>query len=504
MNGRVTLDIPLNRVEGDLDVRVTLDGNRVIDAACVGTLYRGFENMLKGREAMDALVITPRICGICSVTHLMAAVKAIEQAAGIIPPPQAVRLRNASLLAETVQSDLRQVFLMFLPDFAHDFYQERDFHAEAVARYAAMRGEGCIEALRASKDIVRIVAIIGGQWPHTSHMVPGGICTLPSLMDLTLAVSQAEQVLDWYQDRVLGCSVDRFADEVTSVQALERHVQSAPQTHLAAFMRLCGQAGLSEYGHSHANFISYGAVDEPEQPGRSRIRGGVLLDGEERRELELDAIAEDLSHAWYRQTGVIQAPFDAETVPDRQQPAGYTWSKAPRYAGQAVQTGPLAEALIDGDPLLEALYRQQGDSVLLRELARLLRPRRYLPLLREQLGEAMSEFGQASYYDPGPLLSGRGAGLTEAARGALGHWLEMESGRIVNYQIITPTAWNASPKDQQAVPGPWEQALMGLELSDPKQPMEMGHVIRSFDPCLVCTVHALGDDGEQRRWHIPV
>jgi len=201
---RLAVDVPLNRVEGDLDIRVTFENNRIVKAQSIGTLYRGFENMLTGRVPMDALVITPRICGICSITHLTAAVKAIESAGNITPPPQAVRMRNLSILAETVQSDLRQVFLMFLGDFAHEYYKDKSFYAEAVKQYEPLKGEGVISALRASKDIVKVIAIIGGQWPHTSHMVPGGICTLPSIIDMTLVANHINNTTQWYEKEILG------------------------------------------------------------------------------------------------------------------------------------------------------------------------------------------------------------------------------------------------------------------------------------------------------------
>lgn len=207
---RISLDIPLNRVEGDLDIRVTIEDGSIVDAQSIGTLYRGFENMLQGRDPMDALVITPRICGICSITHLTASVKAIENASGIVPPPQAVRMRNLSILAETVQSDLRQFFLMFVADFAHPSYQNRSFFELAERLYAPLKGSASIEALKASKEILKVVAIIGGQWPHTSHMVPGGICTIPTLIDMTLAETHIDNTIQWYQQAVLGDALDNF------------------------------------------------------------------------------------------------------------------------------------------------------------------------------------------------------------------------------------------------------------------------------------------------------
>ena len=107
-----------------------------------------------------------------------------------------------------------------------------------------------------------------------------------------------------------------------------------------------------------------------------------------------------------------------------------------------------------------------------------------------------------TFYVPAPAITdGAGVGTTEAARGALGHWVKIADGQIAHYQIITPTAWNGSPRDSDDVRGPWEEALLGTPVRDPANPVELGHVVRSFDPCLVCTVHTIqhGRRGVRRR-----
>ncbi|MEN4053874.1 nickel-dependent hydrogenase large subunit, partial [Sulfurimonas sp. NWX79] len=127
----IELNIPVNRVEGDLDIKVKIENGVIVDAKSIGTLYRGFENILIGKDPLDALVYTPRVCGICSVSHLLASAKTLENLYEVTPPPQAVRLRNLSILSETLQSDLRQHYLMFMVDFAHKFYEEKSFYTQA-------------------------------------------------------------------------------------------------------------------------------------------------------------------------------------------------------------------------------------------------------------------------------------------------------------------------------------------------------------------------------------
>ena len=89
-------------------------------------------------------------------------------------------------------------------------------------------------------------------------------------------------------------------------------------------------------------------------------------------------------------------------------------------------------------------------------------------------------------------VDGEGFGMVQAARGSLGHWVKVVDGKIDKYQIVTPTAWNASPKDTEGQHGHWEQSVIGLPIDDADNPVTIGHVVRSHDPCLVCTVHIVG------------
>ena len=116
--------MPLNRSEGDLEIHLEMDNEMVSEARSVGTMYRGFENLLKGRAPLDGLVITPRICGICSTSHLKAAVKALDMIAEVSVPDDAIRVRNLTLMAEQLQNDLRHTFLLFTPDFTSPAYRK--------------------------------------------------------------------------------------------------------------------------------------------------------------------------------------------------------------------------------------------------------------------------------------------------------------------------------------------------------------------------------------------
>ena len=201
-----TLNLRLNRVEGDLEIRVDIAGNRVVDAWSAGTMYRGFENIMRGRALLDGLVITPRICGICTTAHLSAAAMALDNLTGAKVPRNAILIRNIALIAEMLQSDMRQTFLMFCPDLANDMYAHLPDYEETVFRYAPFKGKTVINVIKQTKKILEIVAILGGQWPHSSYMVPGGVvCNLGS-GDILQCEHLLHDFRNWYENTYLDAA----------------------------------------------------------------------------------------------------------------------------------------------------------------------------------------------------------------------------------------------------------------------------------------------------------
>ncbi len=500
MPSTLTMNVPLNRVEGDLEIRVEVADGFVRDAWASGTMYRGFEGILAGRGALDGLVITPRICGICTTAHLTAAARALDQIAGATPPPDALRIRNVALMTEHIQSDVRHAFLMFAADLVNPAYRECPIYEEAVRRYEPFRGRAVIETIRETKRVLEILAIVGGQWPHSSFIVPGGIVSVPSAADLLGCRMLLSRFRQWYQERVLGCSIERW-QEVRSAADLENWLEECDahrEGELGFCLRFARAVGLDQAGCGPGSFLSFGCLDLPEgtsvrAPGQGRqlvpagfttaCGGGVAFD--ERQ------IAEDVACSWAANYAGGKHPSQGETKPyaTGMEGAKYSWAKAPRYNALPAETGPLAEVVIAGDPLFTDLIGRSGPSALVRELARLVRPARLFPAMETWLEEAGEE--GAFYRAPGEIPDGQGFGLVQAARGALGHWVRISEGVIEHYQIITPTAWNASPRDTRGVRGPIEEALIGTPVRDAENPVELGQVVRSFDPCLVCTVHAV-------------
>jgi Ni,Fe-hydrogenase I large subunit len=505
---RRTIQIDLNRVEGDLDFQLEIEDNKVVDARCIGSMYRGFEQILMSRKPKDSLVITPRICGICGTAQLSAAVQALEHAGHIPVPPAAIRIRNLCLMAETVQSDLRQSFMFFTADFCHAKYSRQPFYEQARAAFLPFKGSVHRGALEHSRHMVEIIALFGGQWPHSSYMLPGGVTTPASSRHIIDSLSILNKLTRWFEQTVIGTDLDAWlalqsADEFfTWLTASNAHADSA----IGLFTRISRDIGLQRAGFGTPHMISYGAYDDPDDteslaPNRKRLFKAGFLNGDTGavEAFEQAEITEHVRYSWFRPYLGGRHPFQGQTIPDYQPHSDrYTWCKAPRYQNKVVQTGPLADALIDGEPLISSLYREEGGNAWLRQFARLRRTARLLHEMRETLHELAAHPNDPHMASSGneEIPDGEGFGLVTAARGSLGHWLQITDGVISRYQVVTPTAWNASPKDSEGRHGHWESSLLGLTVDDPDDPVEIGHIIRSHDPCLVCTVHVL-DTGKR-------
>jgi len=494
------INIPFNRAEGDLEIRVEVDNGVITEARSSGTMFRGFETMMQGRGALDGLVITPRICGICSLTHLTAAVEALDAIAGVTPPDNARRLRNLTLMVETIQSDIRQAVLMFMTDFANQsHYHDHPLHEEAYSRYSPLTGRAAVEVIRETKRLLQVVAIIGGQWPHTSFMVPGGVTSIPEISKILQCRIIIDRFRTWYERSILGCAIERW-QQVQSEDDLHAWLlenDSHRESEVGFFLRFARRANLDTFGQGPNRYLSYGNYPLPVETavqgcdGRMNRAGyGV---GTDISPFEPGKITEDLSHSWYEQGSAPAHPFSGQTRPYASGQSGelYSWIKAPRYDLEVVETGPLAEMVIDGNPLFTDMIKQNGPNVLVRELARLVRPAQLLQPMSTWVNELLARHQESFYHSVTTIPDGEGAGLIQAARGALGHWLKVEDEKIVHYQIITPSAWNGSPRDSRGVRGAWEEALIGTPIDDIQNPVAAGHVVRSFDPCLVCAVHCL-------------
>ncbi len=449
---------PVTRIEGHMSVEVTIDNGKVVDARCTGTLFRGFETILSGRAAWDAPVITQRICGVCPVSHATASVLALESIGAKTAPDNARILRNLTLGANYIQSHILHFYFLA----ARDYLKLANAAPWAPAWDVDMRipasdpiNGRLPQAIEARRRAHEMGAIFGGRMPMAHALIPGGFTAVPSQQSIDKFLAQ----LDWLTNFIRTVYVP-------DVQALG--------------------AVYSDYfsiGGGDKNLFAFGVFDLTADGSQKLLKRGYIESGQTGAPvaLNLNNISESVTYSWYADSSNNLHPSAGSTTPQNPKSSAYSWLKAPRYGGKPFEAGPLARMWINGD-------YQRGISVMDRHLARANEALKVAEAMRGWLG-SLSVGGPV--YADGTVTSGSGVGLTEAPRGALGHWVQTTNGNISRYQVITPTCWNASPRDSQNVPGPMEKALTGITVADANQPVEVLRVIHSYDPCLSCAVHVL-------------
>jgi hydrogenase large subunit len=232
-------------------------------------------------------------------------------------------------------------------------------------------------------------------------------------------------------------------------------------------------------GRGAGNLLAYGGFDLDVSGSKKLLQRGVCVGGK-LKSLDTNHITESVRYSCYEAACATANPSRGVTLPDINKPEAYSWIKSPRYMNEAFEVGPLARMWISG-------FYRQGVSVMDRLLARAYETQKIADAMAGWVQEL--KIGEPTRAKVEYANSGIGVGLTEAPRGALGHWLEFRENAIRHYQILAPTGWNASPMDESGKKGPIEQALIGTPVRDRDQPIELLRVVHSFDPCLACSVH---------------
>lgn len=474
---------PFNRVEGDLEVRLELAQGRVEAAFVSSPLFRGFERILEGRDPRDALVIAPRICGICSVSQSHAAALALAGVQGLVPTDNGRVATNLIVATENVADHLTHFHVFFMPDFARALYAERPWFPRVEARFKAAQGSAVRKALETRTTLLHVLGLLAGRWPHTLAIQPGGVTRGADARDKVRLAATLGAVRRALEDGLFGAKLERVA-ALSTREELDRWRANGPEGDFRLFLDIAADLDLGRLGRAYDRYLSYGAYPGAEAP--LYARGIFTPDGA--GAVDTAAIAEDHTNARMERRTHPHHPFDGSTLPDAEDETGYSWCKAPRLNGLPFETGAVARQMVDGQPLIRDIVLGEGGSVLARVVARLVETARTLIAMERWVHELTPG---APWCAQGSLPShGRAAGLTEAARGALGHWLRVENGRIAGYQIIAPTTWNFSPRDAAGLPGPLEAALVGAPVRQGETtPVAVQHIVRSFDPCMVCTVH---------------
>lgn len=508
-----TLSIsPLTRIEGHLAIHTDtekLDDGRykIKDARCEGEMFRGLETILEGRDPLDAQQIIQRICGVCPVSHGLASCEAQEMAYNTPPTHNGRLLQNLLFAAEYLHSHILHFYHLAAIDFvdikailAYDGQDRtlkalRNWVEASVARNDAFAGAPFLPRYEVDQYIkandvnwalianyaralnVRTIAhemgaIWGGKLPHATALVPTGVTQVPNIERVLSYRTRLEQVAAFIEDTYLP-------DLVTAAKAFPEYW---------------------DIGKGYGNFLSYGVFRMEEKTGhqiKKFLPAGVVI-GDKWQAFDPANIKEFVGNSRFSSASGLH-PYEGQTTPSVHK--GYSWLKAPRYQGQIMEVGPLARVMVgyytpgsewikkDVDQVLGSLSLpvEKMNSVLGRHLARGLEAMWLAKQAFRWLDEVEIDGPPAQDYKL--PKTGQGYGLTEAPRGALGHWIVIEDYKIKRYQCIVPTTWNCSPRDDQNQPGAVEKALEGTIVQDPKQPIEAGRIVRSFDPCIACAVH---------------
>ncbi len=574
---RVVVD-PITRIEGHLRIEVNVDKNNVIrNAVSTGTMWRGLEVILKGRDPRDAWAFVERICGVCTGVHALASVRTVEDALGIKIPKNANTIRNLMHATLYAQDHLVHFYHLHALDWVDvvsalkadpkktsEIQQSISSHPNSSPAYFrdvqnrlkkfvesgqlgifsnAYWGHPAyklppevnllatthyLEALDFQKEIVKIQTIFGGKNPHPNWLVGG----VPS--PINVDGTGATGAINMATLNMVGDICNRtaaFIDEVYIPDLLA----------VAGFYKDWAQWGG---GLSGKNVMAYGEF--PEIPNdytnaSLALPSGVILNGDLSKVYDVDLkdpeqVQEWVTHSWYKYADESKGlhPFDGTTDPNFvlgkdtkgtrtnvenfDESAKYSWVKAPRWKGNAVEVGPLARYIVayargrkdikeQVDATLKALDVPITAlfSTLGRTAARGLECQWAARKMKQYYDELVANIkagdlatANVEKWEPSTWAAdAKGAGPCEAPRGALAHWIKIKNTKIDLYQCVVPTTWNAGPRDAKGQIGAYEAALLNTPMAKPEQPVEILRTIHSFDPCLACATHVMSPEGEE-------
>jgi hydrogenase large subunit len=573
---RVVVD-PITRIEGHLRIEVNVDENNVIrNAVSTGTMWRGLEVILRGRDPRDAWAFVQRICGVCTGVHALASIRCVENALGITIPENANTIRNimhltlyaqdhlvhfyhlhaldwvdvvsalsadpaaTSQLAQSISPwpmsspgyfrDLQNRLKKFVESgqlgiFAKGYWGHAAYKLPpevnllGVAHY--------LEALEWQKEIVKVHTIFGGKNPHPNWLVGGVPCAI------NVHDTGAVGAINMERLNMVGKIIDDCIEFIDNVYIPD-------VVAIGSFYKDWLYGG----GLSGKSVLSYGDIPDKANDHSAAnllLPRGAIINGDLSRVHEVDhrdpeQIQEYVTHSWYKYPDESKGlhPWDGVTEPHYElgpkakgtktniealdEGGKYSWIKAPRWRGNAMEVGPLARYIVGYaqknpefkepvDRLLKTLDLPVAAlfSTLGRTAARALeaswaahKQKYFFDKLIARIKAGDQSTANIDKWEPKTWpKEAKGVGWTEAPRGALAHWIRIKDGRIDNYQCVVPTTWNGSPRDPKGQIGAFEAALMNTPLAKADEPLEILRTIHSFDPCLACSTHVIAPDGEE-------
>jgi uptake hydrogenase large subunit len=398
---------PFNRVEGDLEVALTIDGDRVREAHVNATMYRGFEQILQGKDPHDALVYVPRICGICSVSQSVAAARALADLAGVTMPPNGQLATNLILAVENLADHLTHFYLFFMPDFVRPVYANRPWHAEVLRRFSPDRGEQVRAATAARQRWFTLLGTLGGKWPHTQSVEPGGSTRPIDAAERVRLLARVREFRRFLEEQLFNAPLEAITSLDHEEALWAWHAQDPMGGDLRCFLSLVHDLGLQALGPGPGRYLSYGAYALP--GGTAALPGGLWRhDTQSNEPVDSHSISEDATHAWLAQARAPLHPWHGLTRPEPDKPLAYTWNKAPRLGGEVIETGAIARQLTSAQPLVRDAVRRHGGGVYTRVLARLVELARVVPMMESWLQALRPGESLLRAHPPARARSGHG------------------------------------------------------------------------------------------------
>lgn len=547
---------PVTRVAGALAFHsvVDLKDGRVLEANSMATLFRGYEIILKGRDPRDAAFISSRACGVCGGVHSATSALSLEMAFPVTPPPLGIVVRNLMLALEFWYDNPLHLFLLAGPDYSQSIVQLTnpslwDKAKRTPAPGAAIHGYRLIADIMqdlnpltgslylAGLAMTRIAreayVLIGGKYPHPETVIPGGMTSTISITTFNEIYARLRQLFDYSKKTV--AIWDDICDFFYDANPAYKKVGQRPAHMIDSGIWDDPEA----YDASYANCDAWG--------DRRWSTPGVIVDGEvvttKLTRMNI-GIEEFIEHSYYEQwdttprfptdpNGNPLSPYHMWNKDTKPAPGGqnwrerYSWSTAPRWDRLAMEAECVARLWITAGANImphRRFIEPTGKSV------RIHAPESDMPAMDLEwkipdtwnafernrgrayhlafvcavafdnwlLGMDMLRQGKNKVHTPfEPPRKGTqiGAGFWGAGRGYLTHHAVIDNGALSNYQILTPSTWNASPRDPWGNPGPYEEAVLNTPIleefssAETFKGVDILRAIRSFDPCMPCTTH---------------
>ena len=560
---KVVVD-PITRIEGHLRIETQTENGMITNAWASATQFRGIETILKGRDPRDAWAFTQRICGVCTTVHAVASVRAVEDALDIKIPANANIIRNLISGMQYIQDHVIHFYHLHALDWVDvvSALSADPNETAAIAKSISPWPNNSATHFQAVQDRVKTFVQSGqlgifsnGYWGHPAYKLPPAVNLL--------AVAHYLEALDWQRDVIrlhtifggknphpnflvggvasainLNDTATINAERLTDVAAMIKKAKTfVDQVYYPDLVAIAGfYKDWAAIGGGVGNYLSYGEFPENDvrDTGSLYFPRGVILNKDLAHVIAFDEklVKEYISSSWYEYPDGDKAglhPYEGETTPKYTGPAApwkylqdetkYTWMKAPRYDGHAMEVGPLARMLIaygaGHEDVVATVNEVLGKlgvgpaalfSTLGRTAARGIETVLLANKMEEWYGALVTRIKSGDTvtftdknFDPSTWPEkAQGFGYLEAPRGALGHWVQIEDGKIARYQTVVPSTWNASPRDPQGQLGPYEAALTDNHpLANAEQPIEILRTIHSFDPCIACGVHVLDATGQE-------